>query len=278
MRLEPDTLVADQMILGSGESNITTERETPTDFEFVADQDQSVREKVRVRTTNPGSGSVTEDITVALESVFGTSTTVIASATKSVTVDAGASAVTDLLATPARLPPGTYRVTVALSGSTLTVEQASVHTRDIQFAWGLGSNGKARLRDHTGETRVEVPALSPGVRFPEGFVGQHGTHVAAFDGAGLSVDESGDAPTLETASVVDSQTVTVSGDGTTTVSLPHSLGMTPDAATVTPASADAMGDFYRSGLTDSAVELTYAAAPPSGTDNLAYDIIVGGTT
>lgn len=69
-------------------------------------------------------------------------------------------------------------------------------------------------------------------------------------------------------------TDTKSGDGTTTVfGLPHDLSVAPTSATVRAASVDASTDFYVSNLTSTGVEITYAAAPPSGTSNLAWHII-----
>lgn len=89
-----------------------------------------------------------------------------------------------------------------------------------------------------------------------------GTENLGYD---ILVKESG-APGTDTA--------VLSGDGSTsTFTLSHSLGDTPTGAYVLPASEDASTDFWISGLSSSSVKITYAAAPPSGTDNLAYDII-----
>ena len=275
MRLDPDYVTADQYALGTGESAIVSERETPTDFTFTADEDQSVLQHVELRVTNSGTASATEDVTLTLARSFGGADTPVAEETKTgVTVAAGDVETPKFLAGDAGLRSGTYHVTATTSGTTLTVEQVDVYTRDTQLAWELQSGGRARLIDHNKQTRMAVSPLTSGVRFPEGIVGQDGTRVASFAGAGLTVDDSGDTPTLQSEMASTAETVTVSGDGTPTVSVPHSLGSTPTAANVTPASADAMGDFYRSGLTDTAIELTYGTAPPSGTDNLAYDVLV----
>jgi hypothetical protein len=68
-------------------------------------------------------------------------------------------------------------------------------------------------------------------------------------------------------------TATKSGDGsTTTFTLAHSLGSTPDAATVQATSQAASTDFWVSNKTSTDLDITYAVAPPAGTDNLAYDI------
>jgi hypothetical protein len=69
--------------------------------------------------------------------------------------------------------------------------------------------------------------------------------------------------------------VTASGDGsTTTFALSHGLSTTPSVAHVTPASRAASTDFWKTNLTSSAVEIEFARAPPSGTDNLAFDLIL----
>lgn len=70
-------------------------------------------------------------------------------------------------------------------------------------------------------------------------------------------------------------TTTKSGDGSTaTFSMPHPLNAAPRVATVTPASADAAGEFWVSDKTKEAVEITYSSAPPSGSKNLSYDLVV----
>jgi hypothetical protein len=69
----------------------------------------------------------------------------------------------------------------------------------------------------------------------------------------------------------NASTETQSGDGsTTTFTIPHGLDFTPTIRNVWPESADAAGDFYISNATASAIEITYASAPPSGTDNLTW--------
>lgn len=272
-----DYATADQFVLGTGESEVVTEHDTPTDFEFDVGEDQSVRQKATVRVSNPGTESATEDITLTLTKSFGGTDTPVAEETKTgVTVAAGDVNAPEFLSADAHLPPGTYHVTVTTSGTALTVEQVEVSTRDVQVAWELGTDGVARLIDHSRRMRMRVSPFESGVVFPEGIVDQQGARVASFEGAGLSVS-SGETPTLQAATVTDAGTVTVSGDGTATFSLPHGLGVVPDAASVTPASAAAAGEFWRSNLTDSAVEITYTSAPQSGTDNLVYDVVVVGS-
>jgi hypothetical protein len=83
-----------------------------------------------------------------------------------------------------------------------------------------------------------------------------------------------DAPTGAHHTPPASDTATASGDGSaTTFTLSHSLGSTPTAVSVDPTSADAAGEFYVSNKTSTDVDVTYTSAPPSGTDNLSWDII-----
>jgi len=66
-------------------------------------------------------------------------------------------------------------------------------------------------------------------------------------------------------------TSTQSGDGTTTVfTIAHGLDETPTIANVWAESADANGDFYVSNKDSSNIEITYASAPASGTNNLTW--------
>jgi len=63
-------------------------------------------------------------------------------------------------------------------------------------------------------------------------------------------------------------TATFSGDGTTTTfTIPHGLASTPTKYYVTPASADARGDFHVT-ADGTNLTVTYSTAPPSGTDNV----------
>lgn len=62
------------------------------------------------------------------------------------------------------------------------------------------------------------------------------------------------------------------GDGAATVfTIPHTLGETPTRAFLEARSADAVGDRFVSGLTDTDIEVTFAAAPASGTGNVVLD-------
>lgn len=68
----------------------------------------------------------------------------------------------------------------------------------------------------------------------------------------------------------NSGTYTASGDGSTTqFTIAHGLVAEPSKVTVTPASADAAGDFY---VTKDAtnIYINYKTAPASGTDNLSW--------
>lgn len=69
-------------------------------------------------------------------------------------------------------------------------------------------------------------------------------------------------------------TGSASGDGSTvTFTFSHSLGATPTVAHVTPTSAAAAGDHYVSAKSSTSIEVTFASAPASGTDNVTFDII-----
>lgn len=71
------------------------------------------------------------------------------------------------------------------------------------------------------------------------------------------------------------ESVTKSGDGSsTTFALPNPLSTAPRVATVTPTSEDAAGSFWVSEKSESSVEITYSSPPPSGTDNLSFDLVV----
>lgn len=72
-------------------------------------------------------------------------------------------------------------------------------------------------------------------------------------------------------SIDNKGTETQSGDGTAkTFTISHGLPGTPNYAEVNPSSEDASTDFYVSNVTSSNIEITYDAAPPSGTDNLSW--------
>lgn len=77
---------------------------------------------------------------------------------------------------------------------------------------------------------------------------------------------------VETSDIA-AESATASGDGSSTsFTITHSLGSLPASVTVTPTSEDAMADHYLSNITDSDVTITYAGAPPSGTDNLSWNL------
>lgn len=94
-------------------------------------------------------------------------------------------------------------------------------------------------------------------------------------GSNLSIDSNGalNATDTDTQPNAHADSGTASGDGTkVTFTLSHSLGVTPSAVNVQPTSADAAGDFYVSGKTSTGVDVTFAAAPASGTGNLTFDL------
>lgn len=71
------------------------------------------------------------------------------------------------------------------------------------------------------------------------------------------------------------ETATASGDGATTVfALGHSMDTVPSGAVLQPTSAAAAADHYRSGLTETAVEVTFATAPAAGTDNIGFELVL----
>lgn len=75
--------------------------------------------------------------------------------------------------------------------------------------------------------------------------------------------------------VAHGTTATASGDGTKTAfTLAHSLGAAPSAVSVQATSADAAAGFYVSAKNANNVEVTFSSAPPSGTDNLAFDLVL----
>ena len=83
------------------------------------------------------------------------------------------------------------------------------------------------------------------------------------------------------AQPVTDEGVTVSGDGTETVTIPHTLGVVPGHVDVTPRTEDAAADFWVAEKTAADVTIEYAGDRPTGTDNLVYDVFAhppSGTT
>ena len=163
---------------------------------------------------------------------------------------------------------GTGTLDLAVGATTgLTVTQAG----DVDAAGALTQQGNAVLTTASDiGIDVENTAGTPLVESVN----------AITAGTDLSFADDGDDTATLTftgdvapASAAVGDTHTASGDGTTTVfSLPHSLGAVPDAASVDAASAAASTDFRITNKTSSAVEITYATAPPTGPDNLAWEI------
>jgi hypothetical protein len=92
----------------------------------------------------------------------------------------------------------------------------------------------------------------------------------------IASDSVGNDELKSTVTTGDSEAVTASGDGTsTTFTLSHSLGAAPPAIVVEASSKAASTDFWISGGDSTQVEITYAIAPPSGTDNLSYNLSTG---
>jgi hypothetical protein len=68
-------------------------------------------------------------------------------------------------------------------------------------------------------------------------------------------------------------TATKSGDGTkTTFTVTHDLGSVPARVGTTPTTEAASGDHWVTNKTDTSFDIVYGSAPPSGTDNLSWDL------
>lgn len=120
---------------------------------------------------------------------------------------------------------------------------------------------------NSGETAVDYTNKE----VPQTFLGGPAASLSAYP---LVHGTDTDAPTDAHHTPPASDTDTQSGDGTATVfTIAHSLGSTPTAVSVQAESADAMGDFYVSNKTSTAVDITYASAPASGTSNLSWSVI-----
>lgn len=74
------------------------------------------------------------------------------------------------------------------------------------------------------------------------------------------------------AQPVTDEGVTVSGDGTATVTIPHTLGATPGHVAVTPRNAASRGVFHVATKTATDVTIEYDTARTTGTNNLLYDV------
>lgn len=100
-------------------------------------------------------------------------------------------------------------------------------------------------------------------------------------GSNVSVSDDGDgsvtinATDTDTQPVASGKSVTASGDGSSvTFAFSHSLGSVPTSVSFLASTVEARRDFYMSSKTSSEVEITYGTAPPSGTDNLSYELIL----
>ena len=66
---------------------------------------------------------------------------------------------------------------------------------------------------------------------------------------------------------------TASGDGSAvSFTLSHSLGVVPSQAVPVATTEDAMADLYVSAKTATDVTITYASPPPTGMENLGWDV------
>lgn len=90
----------------------------------------------------------------------------------------------------------------------------------------------------------------------------------------IEIDQNGSVNLTGYTKSETDEGITASGDGTTgPFTLPHSLGKVPSTAHVQERSeAASETNYYVSNKTSSAIEITYNTAPPSGTDNLVFDV------
>lgn len=90
----------------------------------------------------------------------------------------------------------------------------------------------------------------------------------------IELDQNGDVNLTGYKRCETDEGVKASGDGTTgPFTLSHSLGKVPSTEHVQARSANASQyNYYVSDKTSNYVEITYHTAPPSGTDNLVFDV------
>lgn len=98
-----------------------------------------------------------------------------------------------------------------------------------------------------------------------------GNVVSDLVGPNLTVNADGHLEALTNDSSGTKGTLTQSGDGEkTTFVVKHSLGETPDYVHVDPTTKTASADYWLS-YDSTTITIKYATAPPSGTDNLAWE-------
>lgn len=80
----------------------------------------------------------------------------------------------------------------------------------------------------------------------------------------------GGSPVM-TGAKMNAGTVSFSGDGSTTVfSIPHGMDSEPTAVSVQPRSSAAEASHHVSNVDGTNIDVTFATAPTSGTDNVVF--------
>lgn len=269
----PDTIEGAGFRVGQTRSEqvSATNPATRAEFHVTTEDGANLRTRVSVLVRNGTTNSATEDVTVDHSTLFGGGETQFDTATQSVTVAALDTELLTFFTDPVALPEGQNRVTASITGTTLEIVETTVHTRDINHTWRRKPDGSYQLADTIDRTVLEVKPGDTAVRFPGGVRDQQHNTITDFTGTGLSVTNG-----QLTASTADALNIIASGDGTTDITLTHNLGYLAETFTILPTTADANGTFYKSDHGLNTVTLTYDSAPPSGTDNLAYDVVAHG--
>lgn len=128
--------------------------------------------------------------------------------------------------------------------------------------------------DHPSRAGVTITDLGIGALEGETDLGtrQRGLHLGAVnDPERVRVRGHRHEVALPDQPVTD-QDVRVDGDGTGTVTIPHSLGVAPGFADVTPLNPASRGVFYVADKTPTTVTIEYETVREVGTDNLHYDV------
>lgn len=122
-----------------------------------------------------------------------------------------------------------------------------------------------------------VPSIEAGTRANQPAAGTANRLYLVTDERVLDFDDGASwLQVLDLAAVrtsdVEAGSATFSGDGTATVfTITHNLGAVPAWPGVVARSADAAADKWVSNVTSTGIEVTFAAAPASGTDNIVLD-------
>lgn len=162
------------------------------------------------------------------------------------------------------------------TGTQYLMRDDPVHAYDEFQLWPRASGAAAAL-EHPSGTHVTLTRQGVGVVPGETAAGtrQRGLYCGALSDPDRVAVRHHRHELREHHHPVTDEGVTASGDGsTTTVTLPHSLGDQPGHVDVTARSAAARGLFHVETKTDADVTLAYETAPPDGTDNLVYDLLV----